>query len=52
MCVKAAQKYVGEIDPRFSLIVFQAIEWYAMRKRNRMRDKRTNSFYQWPSQSI
>jgi hypothetical protein len=23
-----------------------------MRKRNRMRDKRTNSFYQWPSQSM
>jgi hypothetical protein len=30
----------------------QAIEWYALRKRTRMRDKRTNSLYQWPSQAL
>ena len=34
------------------LLMFKAIEWYVLRKRHKMRDKRTNSIYQWPSQAL
>ena len=30
----------------------KAIEWYHTRKRNRMRDKRTNCIFTWPTEAL